>query len=143
MIELNTHIHMFRSGRGIISPDGQEFICQNLTDGIQRYSLIKRTSAVPTGAKHDHLLSLVGRPKNLFYGLDFLDRRTLLTGHNNGCVIVIRDTGRMDSSQRYDTQYIELHKKSKGKRRSYLLHCYDQTDHHCSNSLCGSRLCPE
>lgn len=120
-ILLNTHIHIFRSGRGVISPDGQEFVCQNLTDGIQRYSLIKKTPLVSTGAKHNHLLLVSGHPKNMFYGLDFLDPRTLITGHNNGYIIVVHNMGRMDSAQRYDTQYIQLHKKSQGKRPSICL----------------------
>jgi hypothetical protein len=110
LIMINSHADVLPSGRGTISPDYRQFVCQNLTDGIQRHSLIKRAP----GVKHDHLLS-VGNEKNLFYGLDFLDRRTLLTGHNNGYIIVVRDTGRMNSSQRYDTQYIQLNKGTDGK----------------------------
>jgi len=106
--------YIFISGRGVISPDGKEFVYQNLTDGIQRHSLIRRARSGPPGVKHDHLLS-VGLPKNMFYGLDFLDNRTLVTGHNNGYVIVVRDTGRIESSKRYDTQFIKLHKGTQGK----------------------------
>lgn len=109
-IKAHDQARSIRSGRGTVSPDFREFVCQNLTDGIQRYSLIRRSP----GVKHDHLLS-VGREKNNFYDLEFLDRRTLLTGHNNGYIIVVRDTGRMNSAQRYDTQHLQLNKSSDGK----------------------------
>ena len=51
----------------------------------------------------------------MFYGLDFLDQRTLVTGHNNGYIIIVRDTGRINTAQRYDTHHVKLHKSKEGE----------------------------
>ncbi len=86
-----TVAHYRGSARVSISPDRRHLICNNLANGVDRYS-ISDSNWLTTHSIND--ISHHARAVSRLYGVAFLDCRVVVCGNNGSKIILVYDTNR-------------------------------------------------
>ena len=78
------------SGRAALSPTKDQFVATNLIDGLDLYSIPGKHWL----RTHEFHTTASGPPQSRLHSVTYLNKHTIVSGHTQSFVIVVKDTQR-------------------------------------------------